>query len=150
MRVNKYSLMLVREKAGDFKDECAFATTVTHPSDLYNSMSHLFDGADRELFVVVALNTRNKIIGFNTVSVGTIDSSLVHPREVFKFAVASSASSIILFHNHPSGDTEPSSEDINITKRLVDCGELIGIPVLDHVIAGEDGRWLSLKVRNLM
>jgi DNA repair protein RadC len=82
-----------------------------------------------------------------TVSVGGLASSLVHPREVFKPAIKRSAASVILIHNHPSGDPTPSAEDVNITKRLIESGKLLGIEVLDHIIIG-DGRYVSLKASN--
>jgi DNA repair protein RadC len=80
---------------------------------------------------------------------GNLDSSIVHPREVFKEAISSLAAAVIFVHNHPSGDTEPSADDINLTRRLVEAGELLGIPVLDHIIVGDRGH-LSLKSRNLI
>lgn len=105
---------------------------------------------DKEAFSVLLLNTKNKVIGIKTVSVGTLDTSLVHPREVFKTAILNSAKSIMVFHNHPSGDTKPSREDINITKRLVESGKLLGIKVLDHIILGNNGNYLSMLGENLM
>ena len=99
---------------------------------------------DKEAFSVLLLNVKNKVIGIKTVSVGTLDVSIVHPREVFKAAILNSAKSIMIFHNHPSGDTTPSREDINLTKRLVDAGNLLGIKVLDHIILGDNGKYLSM------
>ena len=94
------------------------------------------------------LDTRNRLIRMAEISVGSLDSSIVHPREVFKEAVAASAASVIFVHNHPSGDTEPSPDDLALTKRLVEAGEIMGIDVLDHVIIG--GRdFLSLKREGL-
>ena len=89
---------------------------------------------DKEAFVVAFLNTKNRVIDHEVVSVGTIDSSIVHPREVFRNAIINKANSVILCHNHPSGDLTPSTEDINITRRLKETGELLGIKVLDHLI----------------
>lgn len=94
-------------------------------------------GLDRENFVVLLLDTKNKVIGINTVSIGTLNSSLVHPREVFKPAILASAAALILAHNHPSGDPKPSREDIEVTKRLIEAGGLLGIQVLDHIIVGD-------------
>ena len=105
---------------------------------------------DKEAFSVLMLNTKNKVIGIKTVSVGTLDATIVHPREVFKSAILNSAKSIMIFHNHPSGDTKPSGEDINLTKRLVDAGNLLGIKVLDHIILGNNGNYLSMLEDNLM
>ena len=89
-----------------------------------------------EHFAVMLLNTKNHIIGFRAISRGSLSSSIVHPREVFREAVIGRAASIILFHNHPSGDPSPSREDIAVTERLVKAGNIMGIPVLDHIIIG--------------
>lgn len=105
---------------------------------------------DKEAFSVLLLNTKNKVIGIKTVSVGNLDTSIVHPREVFKTAILNSAKSIMIFHNHPSGDTSPSKEDIAITKRLVDAGNLLDIKVLDHIILGDNGNYLSMLEERLM
>lgn len=94
--------------------------------------------SDRENFVVLLLNQKNEINGINLVSVGTLTTALVHPREVFKAAILANAACIIIGHNHPSGDTEPSKEDFAMTKQLKAAGKLLGIPVLDHVIVGYD------------
>lgn len=114
-----------------------------------------FRSEDREVFRVLLLDTKNRLIRISRVSVGTINASLVEPREVFKEAIAHSATSLILAHNHPSGDPAPSSEDIAITKRLVKAGELLNITVLDHLILGQSatGRaqdYVSLKELGLM
>lgn len=103
----------------------------------------------KEHFKITMLDTKNHIIGVEEVSVGNLNSSIVHPREVFKAAIKRSSSSIILVHNHPSGDPSPSKEDINITKRLVDCGDILGIRVLDHIIIG-DMRHISLKEMDIL
>jgi len=95
------------------------------------------------------LNQKNGIIGINTVSVGNLSSSIVHPREVFKPAIVAGAASIIVAHNHPSGDPTPSSNDIYVTTRLKEAGDILGIAVLDHVIIG-DGCYVSLKARDLL
>jgi DNA repair protein RadC len=102
-----------------------------------------------ETFGVLALDVRHRLKHEAVVSVGCLTSSLVHPREVFKEAVSSRAAALILFHNHPSGDPEPSAEDISITRRLVSAGTLMGIEVLDHVILGA-GRFVSLKERGVL
>ncbi|EQG36461.1 DNA repair RadC family protein [Clostridioides difficile DA00129] len=98
----------------------------------------------KEVFKAVLLNTKNEIISDVDVSIGTLSSSLVHPREVFKEAIRRSASKIIVMHNHPSGSVEPSREDKNITSRLIKCGEIIGIEIIDHIIIG-DGLYFSFK-----
>lgn len=103
----------------------------------------------REHFVVVLLNARHEVLRIETVSVGSLNASIVHPREVFKPAVVHSAASVVLAHNHPSGDPEPSEEDLSITKRLVEVGELLGIAVLDHVIVARRGV-VSFRARQLL
>ena len=103
-------------------------------------------GNDQERFVVACLNTKNRIQSVVEVTVGTLDASLVHPREVFKPAILEGASSILLSHNHPSGDPTPSKEDHQVTRRMEQAGELLGISVLDHIIHGDaTGKLVSLR-----
>ena len=101
-----------------------------------DALRPFFDELDREVFGVVPLNGKNEALGFHVVSVGTLTASLVHPREVFKVAMLTNASAIIVAHNHPSGDPTPSAEDRAITERLKQAGELLGIRLLDHVVLG--------------
>jgi DNA repair protein RadC len=103
----------------------------------------------KEHFKLILLNPRNKIIGISTISVGTLNASLVHPREVFKDAIMHSAASVVLAHNHPSGDPEPSEDDLKITKKLVDSGKILGIEVLDHIVIGKN-IFCSFKERGLI
>jgi DNA repair protein RadC len=100
-----------------------------------------FEGLDREKFIVLLLDAKHRVIGVNTVSIGSLTASIVHPREVFKPVIAGNAAAIILAHNHPSGDSAPSPEDVELTKRLREAGELLGIRVLDHVILGEGSHY---------
>ena len=122
---------------------------VQTPEEAYKSMQSKLSGKKKEHFYVLCLNTRGRVNDTRQVSIGNLDSSLVHPREVFKDAISTLASTVILVHNHPSGDLEPSAEDINLTKRLVEAGELLGIPVIDHIIVSDKG-YISLKSRNLI
>ena len=144
-RIPIYQVRLVRDgsQAADRKkvDCAATAARVLH---------QYLDGADREHFVVLLLDTQNQIIGIHTVTVGTLDASLVHPREVFKPAILANASSVLLAHNHPSGDPTPSAEDRSITRQLRSAGELIGIDVLDHVVVGDGSRYVSFSEAGLM
>jgi len=103
---------------------------------------------DKEHFFVISLNTKNKVKFVELVSIGTANSSLVHPREVFRRCIIRGASAAIVCHNHPSGESEPSEEDINITKRLVEAGKIVGIEILDHVIIGQ--RWSSMKEKGII
>lgn len=121
--------------------------SITSPVDVLPELRDIKD-KKREYFVTVFLNARNQIIQREIVSVGSLSASLVHPREVFAPAIASSAASVILAHNHPSGDVTPSREDIELTRRLVQVGELIGITVTDHLIVGSD-RFISMKEANV-
>lgn len=108
-------------------------------------------GNDQERFVVANLNTKNVVLSVNDVTVGTLNASLVHPREVFKAAIIEGASSILLSHNHPSSDVNPSNQDIAVTRRLMQAGEILGIRVLDHLIHGDGtGELLSLQERGDM
>lgn len=118
--------------------------TVRSPHDAAMYMMEEMRYLKKEHFICLFLNTKNHIIGKETMSIGTLNASLVHPREVFRSAIRSSSASIICMHNHPSGDPTPSSEDIQITKRLYEAGALLGIELLDHLIIG-DGKFVSLK-----
>ncbi len=110
---------------------------ISSPADVDRLLRGRIANLDRENFVVVLLNTKNEVIESPLVSVGTLSSALVHPREVFKPAIRASAARVILAHNHPSGKVEPSREDQEVTRRLVGAAEILGIEVLDHVILGD-------------
>ena len=112
---------------------------------LESRMRHL----DREHFCVVLLSANNAVIGIETISIGTLTNTQVHPREVFKQAIRQSASGVILAHNHPSGDSVPSDEDLFLTERLVETGQIIGIHVIDHIIVGEDS-YYSFRDNDLL
>jgi len=112
--------------------------------DIYDMMGHEMGRLDREQIRVVMLDTRNGVIAVETVAIGTINSCIGHPREIFKNAIVRSAASIIIVHNHPSGDPAPSPEDLSLTKRLIEVGKFLGIEVLDHVVIG-DGCYCSIK-----
>jgi DNA repair protein RadC len=122
---------------------------VTSPQDIANYLMEDMRYLKKEHFKIIILDTKNKVLDVCTISIGSLNSSIVHPREVFHEAVKKSAASILLVHNHPSGETQPSREDINITKRLIEAGELMGIKVLDHIIIG-DGVYLSFKEENII
>jgi DNA repair protein RadC len=118
------------------------------PDDVVAEVRSQLKGKKKEHFLVLCLDTRNRLINHKLVSIGSLDTSIVHPREVFKEAVSSCAASVIFAHNHPSGDPEPSKEDIELTKRLAKAGEIMGIDVLDHIIVCDKSH-SSLKARNL-
>jgi DNA repair protein RadC len=119
------------------------------PQDVASLLMTEMRYLDREVFRILLLNTKNHVLSNCLVSIGSVNSSLVHPREVFKPAIKNSASAVILCHNHPSGDCTESAEDISITKRLTEAGKIIGIQILDHVIIG-DGVFVSLKERGML
>lgn len=100
---------------------------------------------DREVFFVMCLNTKNRVVAVHRCHVGALNTSVVHPREVFKCAILNNASSIIVYHQHPSQDTQPSFEDISVTQRLVEAGRIMGIEVLDHLIINAKAEYTSLK-----
>lgn len=112
--------------------------TVRRPEDCHGLLRREFRGLDRERFLALYLDTRHRITDVETVSVGSLNASLVHPREVFRPAVALRAAAVIVAHNHPSGCAEPSGDDLELTARLDRCGELLGIALLDHLVAGAD------------
>ena len=113
------------------------------PKDGVAALRRLLAGKDREHFVALHLNARNRIVSAEVVSIGTLTSSLVHPREVFKGAILANANAIVCGHNHPSGDVWPSAEDQALEQRLTKAGELLGIPVLDFIIVTEESSWSS-------
>lgn len=119
------------------------------PDDVLAVVGRQLRKEQREHFLVLLLNARHEVLRRETISIGSLNASIVHPREVFKPAVLESAASIILVHNHPSGDAEPSEEDLSITKRLVQAGELLGIQVLDHVVIAARGV-VSFRARQLL
>jgi DNA repair protein RadC len=121
---------------------------VKSPEDAVVQITGKLNGEKKEHFYALLLNTRGRLIKECEVSVGSLDASIVHPREVFREAMSASAASVVFVHNHPSGDCEPSVEDIQLTKRLVEVGGLVGIDVLDHVIVG-GGDFVSMKRRGL-
>lgn len=100
---------------------------------------------DREVFATMTLTTKHSVIALHTVSIGILDASFVHPREVYKPAILGNASAVLVAHNHPSGDPTPSSEDMTVTRRLHEAGKLLGIDFLDHVILGDETSFVSLK-----
>ena len=122
---------------------------IKSPEDVAELLMDELRHLKQEVFVCLYLNTKNQVIGHERVTTGSLNSSIVHPREIFKGALKRSSASIICAHNHPSGDPHPSREDIEVTRRLVNAGEILGIEVLDHVIIG-DNTYYSLKEKGKM
>ena len=140
-------VVLVREKVGRYE----LPKAIRSPEDAYKAITTLTNVQEeaQEVFGILILNTKNKVVAVHEVSRGTLNSSMVHPREIFKPAVLHNAAGIICFHNHPSGDTAPSKEDIEVTERLVMAGEIMGIIVMDHIIVGDD-EYISLRDLGVM
>jgi DNA repair protein RadC len=123
-------------------------TIIRSPQDVADLFMDRLRFEKKEHFLVVHLDTKNQVIAEEVASIGSLDSSIVHPREIFKSALKKSSASIICVHNHPSGDPTPSREDILVTKRLAEVGQLMGIELLDHIIIGEQ-RFVSLKEQDM-
>ena len=140
-RVAQYRLMLV-------KDGPAITTgwdrQVRRSQDVADFMSSLAANLDREHFWTILLNGKNVAVGLNLVAIGSLTAALIHPREFLKALIIGNAAAAIVVHNHPSGDPTPSAEDLALTKRLREVGELVGIRLLDHIILGHDGTFCSL------
>jgi DNA repair protein RadC len=131
IKIPSYRIKLVREGSVELQTFLSYRDAVKQMED--------FRKSDREQFVAFYLNARNQIVAHSVISVGTTDSCLVHPREVFKVAILKNACSILVAHNHPSGGTEPSDADILLTGRLKDAGKIMGIKLLDHIIVAPNG-----------
>ncbi len=143
--VQLVKINLVREKSMNL----TYGINISSPEDAEKAFREYIGDSDREVFAVMTLNNRHSITSLTTVSIGSLNSCVVHPREVFKTAILSNAESIVLCHNHPSGECQPSSEDIAATSRMQEAGKILGIQVLDHIILGDE-KFTSLKLANLM
>jgi DNA repair protein RadC len=137
----------------EVKDPAGRPLVIDHPvsraTDAAPTLVSLLVHEAAEVFLMLCLSTKCRVLGYYEVSRGTLDATLVHPREVFKVALLANAAAIILAHNHPSGDPSPSVDDIDLTRRLVSAGEILGIHVVDHIVVG-DGRWTSLHDLGLL
>lgn len=123
---------------------------ISSPMDITEIMFEYLKGADREYLVVATLNTRNDINSISKVLIGSLNSTMSHPREIFKTAILSNSASIILCHNHPNGSTSPSKEDILLFKRVKECGNILSIKMLSHIIITSDKKFLSMKTENIV
>ena len=140
-----YQVKLVRE--GTHATE---RKRVNGPRDAAEVLRNFLAESDREHFVVLLLDTQNRLLGIHTVAIGSLDACIVHPREVFKAVILGNAASVILAHNHPSGDPTPTPEDRAVTRQLADAGGMLGIDVRDHVIVGEGSRYCSFVEAGLL
>ena len=143
-RVDIVSIKMVREGSTKYENR-----KIETPFDAYVLLKRFLEDSDREKLLVVCLDTKNQPINICTVSVGTLNSSLVHPREVFKTAILSNSNQIMLAHNHPSGISAPSNEDKAMTSRIKDAGVILGIELIDHIIIGSN-EYFSFKENKLM
>jgi DNA repair protein RadC len=146
VNIQKFSLRVVKENGGRYDLD----KTINNPiaaRNLFIEVAEL-DKRSEEVFVMATIDVRNKVTGLFEVSTGTLNSSLVTPREVFKRAILQNAAGIVLGHNHPSGNIDASSDDINITKKLVKSGKILGVNVVDHIIVGNEGNYSSMKEEN--
>lgn len=140
--ITKVRLCQKTSKVNVIKDRENFY--ISSPHDVYEACHYFLKGETQECFIAFALNTKNELVAVREIFKGTLNSSLVHPREVFQFGILNNAASIIVCHNHPSNDPTYSREDVEVTKRLIECGHLLGIEVLDHIIY-TDEKFVSLK-----
>ena len=141
-----FRISLVREPGVKLTER----PSMQSPSEAAPILRDYIGDLDREVFVVAMLTTRHRILGLHTVSVGCLTASLVHPAMVMKPAILASAAGLVLGHNHPSGDPEPSAEDLALTRRLAAAGSLLGIEILDHLVIGEAGRFVSFRQRGFL
>jgi DNA repair protein RadC len=142
-RINLYSLKLVKENSKLYDVD---TVTIKQPEDVYAIISTVFSLQYEpvEHFGILALNAKNTIVGLHILAIGTIDSAIINQREIFKAALMNNATYVIMFHNHPSGDPTPSQDDISITQQIELAGHIMGIPILDHIIIGENS-FVSLR-----
>jgi len=145
-----FTLRYVKEQSVPYMDYMK-ANHATSPDKVAEIMNDVFNIEElpEEHFFLLCLNTKNHITNISEVSHGTINASLVRPADVFKRALVANANAVILVHNHPSGEISPSQEDVTVTNRLRDCGDMLGVPVLDHIIIGHD-RYYSFKEKGLL
>lgn len=141
--LNVVSIKLVKERTMSYETKKCSSSTIAA-----KILQNYIGEADREHFVAIALDTKLNVNAIQTISIGSLNSAIVHPREVFKFAILSNANSILVGHQHPTGDPTPSDEDIKITQRLIETGKVIGIDVVDHIILGDSDRYLSMRDQN--
>lgn len=140
-----YETFTIRE---DISHYLKTGTRYTAPSQVYETFSFLMKET-KEIFLTLHLDGKNRIVCIDLVSIGSLNQSIVHPREVFKTALLSNAAAVLCVHQHPSGDPTPSSEDINITRRLKEAGEIMGIRLLDHIVIGDED-YISFVERGLL
>lgn len=147
VRINVYTVELVRESAKVY-DLDKVINSPSNAVDVIESVLSL-STKTKEHLVMMSLNTKNEVVGVHTIHIGSVNASVVHPREVFQQAILNNATSIMMFHNHPSGNSQPSQEDIHVTRRFVEAGKILGIGLLDHIVIG-CGEYTSLKEKGYL
>ena len=140
--VTRYRIALVKEEETPYGD-----VSLTSPGDVAEFLNRLLADRPQEHMIAIYLDTRNRLIGWTIAHIGTLNRAAVEPRTIFQIALTLNTASLILSHNHPSGDPSPSAEDLVFTRRIAQAGDLIGIRLLDHIIVGHDGSWTSLRER---
>lgn len=145
VNISTLNLRVIKETSCRYDIDSKIISSPKEAVRVFNEVYNLNERAE-EILVLMTLDTKNKVTGMFQVSQGAIDMSIVHPREIFKRALLQNAASIMIAHNHPSGDPKPSKDDINITIRLQQAGDIIGIKLLDHIVIGSDNNtFLSMK-----
>ena len=147
-RINFYSVKQVKEKGGLYGLKSSAINSPDDANDFIKTVLNLYSEAN-EKFGILTLNVKNVVAGVHILSIGTLNASMVHPREVFKAAILNNAASIVCFHNHPSGDPTPSKQDIEMNQRICKAGKLMGIECLDNIVVGDD-QFISFKEQGLM
>jgi DNA repair protein RadC len=145
MNISVFRVSLIKDQVIPY----AKSSLILTPLDVYELVTEYLQGTDREHFIAIFLDSRSAVIGITTVSIGTLTESLVHAREVFKGAILANAASLIIAHNHPSGDHHASDVDMSVTTKLKDAGRLLGIPLEDHVVIG-DASFTSFRREGLL
>jgi DNA repair protein RadC len=140
--IKKLELKATRLKLGE--SHAPYNAVISSPEDAVGILQSVYQGEDREIFICLVLDVRNKVLGYYEAAKGFIDGCPVDPREVFRIAIHMGASAILMAHNHPSGDPSPSTEDVALTKKLSEGSKILGIPILDHLIVTESG-YCSMK-----
>lgn len=148
-RINVFTVKLVKESGKLYELDTKKVSGPRDGADIIKTVLNT-DELPNEHFIMLSLSSKNEVIGFHTIFVGTLNASIVHPREIFQQALLNNAASIIVAHNHPSGDPTPSQEDIQVTRRLVEAGKILGIELLDHLILGHGDKFVSLKEKGYL
>ncbi len=149
LRLAHHRIALVKEATGVYTDTPPVVKNAQDAAGVILNVTKLHQEA-QEVFGIICLSTKNRVLAVQEISRGTLNGTMVHPREVFKTVLLHNAAAVILYHNHPSGDVTPSEDDIVTTKRLVEAGELLDIKVLDHIIVGPQKNYFSFGDKQLM